>query len=34
MTHDYMSHGTTTLFVAINVPDGSVIGRCMEQHRH
>ena len=27
-------HGTTTLFAALNVLDGSVIGRCMQQHRH
>jgi transposase len=34
MTHDYQRHGTTTLFAALNVLDGSVIGRCMQQHRH
>jgi len=34
MTHDYKPHGTTTLFAALNVLDGSVIGRCMQQHRH
>jgi len=34
MTHDYTRHGTTTLFAALNVLDGSVIGRCMQQHRH
>ena len=34
MTHDYIRHGTTTLFAALNVLDGSVIGRCMQQHRH
>jgi transposase len=34
MTHDYKRHGTTTLLAALNVPDGSVIGRCMQQHRH
>jgi hypothetical protein len=28
MTHDYKRHGTTTLFAALNVLDGSVIGRC------
>jgi transposase len=33
MTHDYKRHGTTTLFAALNVLDGSVIGRCMQQHR-
>jgi hypothetical protein len=30
MTH----HGTTTLFAALNVLDGTVIGRCMQRHRH
>lgn len=30
MTHDYMRHGTTTLFAALNVLDGNVIGRCMQ----
>jgi hypothetical protein len=34
MTHDYIRHGTTTLFAALNVLDGSVIDRCMQQHRH
>lgn len=34
MTHDYVRHGTTTLFAALNVLDGTVIGRCMQQHRH
>jgi transposase len=34
MTHDYRRHGTTTLFAALNVLDGKVIGRCMQQHRH
>ena len=34
MTHDYKRNGTTTLFAALNVLDGSVIGRCMQQHRH
>ena len=34
MTHDTKRHGTTTLFAALNVLDGSVIGRCMQQHRH
>src|SRR5499426_1863873 len=27
-------HGTTTLFAALNVLDGSVIGQCMQRHRH
>lgn len=30
MTHDYKRHGTTTLFAALNVLDGSVIGRNMQ----
>jgi transposase len=34
MTHDYKRHGTTTLFAALNVLDGSVIGQCMPRHRH
>src|SRR5580658_389721 len=34
MTHDYKRNGTTTLFAAMNVLDGTVIGRCMPQHRH
>jgi transposase len=34
MTHDYKRHGTTTLFAALNVLDGTVIGRCMQRHRH
>jgi transposase len=34
MTHDYKRYGTTTLFAALSVLDGSVIGRCMQRHRH
>ena len=34
MTHDYKRHGTTTLFAALNVLEGKVIGRCMQRHRH
>jgi transposase len=34
MTHDYKRNGTTTLFAALNVLEGKVIGRCMQQHRH
>jgi transposase len=34
MTHDYKRNGTTTLFAALNVLDGSIIGRCMQRHRH
>ena len=31
MTHDYKRNGTTTLFAALNVLDGKVIGRCMQR---
>ena len=34
MTHDYKRNGTTTLFAALNVLDGTVIGKCMQRHRH
>lgn len=34
MTHDYKRHGTTTLFAALNVLKGTIIGRCMPRHRH
>jgi transposase len=34
MTHDYKRNGTTTLFAALNVLDGTVLGRCMGKHRH
>ena len=34
MTHDYKRHGTTTLFAALHVLDGTVIGRNMARHRH
>jgi transposase len=34
MTHDYKRNGTTTLFAALNVFDGTVIGRNMKRHRH
>jgi len=34
MTHDYKRHGTTTLFAALNVLDGTVIGQNMKRHRH
>jgi len=33
-THDYVRHGTTTLFAALNMLDGNVIGDCMPKHRH
>jgi hypothetical protein len=32
MTHDYIRHGTTTLFAALNVLDGTIIGQCMQRH--
>jgi hypothetical protein len=32
-THDYYRHGTTTLFAALNVLSGKVIGECREQHK-
>jgi transposase len=34
MTHDYKRNGTTTLFAALNVLDGTIIGRNMKRHRH
>jgi transposase len=34
MTHDYKRHGTTTLFAALRLLDGQVIGDCMPRHRH
>jgi transposase len=34
MTHDYKRNGTTTLFAALNVLDGTVIGHSMKRHRH
>lgn len=34
MTHDYKRHGTTCLFAALNVLDGTVIGTCYPRHRH
>ncbi len=34
MTHDYVRHGTTTLFAALSTLDGKVIGACMPRHRH
>jgi transposase len=33
MTHDYKRNGTTP-FAALNILDGTVIGRCMRRHRH
>ncbi|MDN5929986.1 MAG: IS630 family transposase [Pseudonocardia sp.] len=34
MTHDYKRNGTTTLFAALNVLTGAVIGQCLPRHRH
>ena len=34
MTHDYKRHGTTSLFAALDVATGAVIGQCMRRHRH
>ena len=33
MTHDYKRHGTTTLFAALDVATGKVIGECLPRHR-
>jgi len=33
-THDYKRHGTTTLFAALDVAAGKVIGQCQPRHRH
>jgi transposase len=33
MTHDYKRHGTTTLFAALDVATGTVLGTCMKRHR-
>ena len=34
MTHDYKRHGTTTLFAALELLEGKVIGQCSARHRH
>jgi transposase/transposase-like protein len=34
MTHDYKRNGTTTLFAALNMADGTVVGDCLPRHRH
>jgi transposase len=34
MTHDYKRHGTTTLFAALELAEGRLIGTCMARHRH
>src|SRR5450830_1839881 len=33
-THDYVRHGTTTLFAALSMLDGKVVGQCQARHRH
>src|SRR6476620_9901172 len=34
VTHDYVRHGTTTLFAALNVLDGAILASCKARHRH
>lgn len=34
ITHDYVRHGTTTLFAALNIASGEVIDKCQPRHRH
>jgi transposase len=34
MTHDYKRHGTTTLFAALDILEGKVLGQCTQRHRH
>jgi transposase len=34
MTHDYKRHGTTTLFAALELLEGKVVGQCSARHRH
>jgi len=34
VTHDYVRHGTTTLFAALNVMNGQVLAQCRPRHRH
>ena len=34
ITHDYVRHGTTTLFAALDIANGSVLTQCKAQHRH
>ena len=33
-THDYVRHGTTTLFAALDIATGAVFGLCRKRHRH
>ena len=34
VTHDYIRHGTTTLFAALDLLDGTVLAQCRPRHRH
>jgi transposase len=34
ITHDYIRHGTTTLFAALDVANGSILSQCKRRHRH
>ena len=34
VTHDYVRHGTTTLFAALDIASGAVLGQCKARHRH
>lgn len=34
MTHDYKRNGTTTLFAALNLTDGTIVTQCQQKHRH
>lgn len=34
VTHDYVRHGTTTLFAALDIATGAVLGQCKRRHRH
>jgi transposase len=34
VTHDYVRHGTTTLFAALNALNGAILAECKPRHRH
>ena len=34
VTHDYVRHGTTTLFAALDIASGRILSRCSPRHRH
>ncbi len=34
MPHDYQRHGTRTLFAALDVLSGQILGNCLQRHRH